>query len=440
MGHDGARRTPKCESVLTIFRLERIKINKATNRPQGSPMQEPSQHKPKLVEDIVKVAVKAPVKVVSEVVDETAGLLKDSGELKVGYGMVTGVLALTLGFLCLLGVLAFWFPQYLTTPELRREYSVPVLRQVLFYALWVAGGLSLSNVVLNKSRPINAAALGFVLVAAALGGSKVPVGDFPDHTPYIGLDWFILDLLGSTLIFVLIEKLFPLYKGQAVFRREWQTDLTHFGVNHFIVGLVLLTVNFLIHRVFGWMVHSSVQEAIDAIAFVPQLLLCILVADFMQYWTHRAYHEVPFLWRFHAVHHSAKTMDWIAGSRMHVLELIFTRVAVLGPLYVLGFDKAVMDAYIIVVGFQAVFNHANVHLPWGPLKYLVVTPDFHHWHHSSEQVALDRNYAAHFAFLDHIFGTVVKTDKAFPEQYGVLGDYMPDGFVRQQAFPFRKQG
>jgi len=278
MGHDGARRTPKCESVLTIFRLERIKINKATNRPQGSPMQEPSQHKPKLVEDIVKVAVKAPVKVVSEVVDETAGLLKDSGELKVGYGMVTGVLALTLGFLCLLGVLAFWFPQYLTTPELRREYSVPVLRQVLFYALWVAGGLSLSNVVLNKSRPINAAALGFVLVAAALGGSKVPVGDFPDHTPYIGLDWFILDLLGSTLIFVLIEKLFPLYKGQAVFRREWQTDLTHFGVNHFIVGLVLLTVNFLIHRVFGWMVHSSVQEAIDAIAFVPQLLLCILVA------------------------------------------------------------------------------------------------------------------------------------------------------------------
>jgi sterol desaturase/sphingolipid hydroxylase (fatty acid hydroxylase superfamily) len=186
-------------------------------------------------------------------------------------------------------------------------------------------------------------------------------------------------------------------------------------------------------------VHHGVQESIDAIAFVPQLLLCILVADFMQYWTHRAYHEVPFLWRFHAVHHSAKTMDWIAGSRMHVLELIFTRVCVLGPLYVLGFDKDVMDAYIIVVGFQAVFNHANVHLPWGPIKYVLVTPDFHHWHHSSDQVALDRNYAAHFAFLDHIFGTVVKARQAFPDNYGVLGDYMPDGFVKQQLFPFRKQ-
>lgn len=397
------------------------------------------QDKGSLVDDIVSAAVVKPVKVVADVVDETTSLLQDSGELKPGYGMVSGVLALSLGFLCVLGVLAFWFPQYLTTPELRREYSVPVLRQILLGAMVLAGGISLANVILGKSRPVNLAALGFVLLAAAMGGSGVPVGDFPDHTPYIGLDWFILDLLGSTLIFVLIEKLFPLYKGQAIFRKEWQTDLIHFGVNHFIVGLVLLTVNFLIYRVFGWMVHNGVQEAITSIAFVPQLLLCILVADFMQYWTHRAYHEVPFLWRFHAVHHSAKTMDWIAGSRMHVLELIFTRVCVLGPLYVLGFEKSVMDAYIIVVGFQAVFNHANVHLPWGPLKYVLVTPDFHHWHHSSDQVALDRNYAAHFAFLDHLFGTVVKADRAFPEKYGVLGDYMPDGFVRQQLFPFRKQ-
>ena len=66
----------------------------------------------------------------------------------------------------------------------------------------------------------------------------MPVHDFQDHTPYIGLDWFILDLLGSTLIFVLIEKLFPLYKGQTVFRKEWQTDMAHFVMNHFIVGLI----------------------------------------------------------------------------------------------------------------------------------------------------------------------------------------------------------
>ncbi|MES2933099.1 MAG: sterol desaturase family protein, partial [Pseudomonadota bacterium] len=139
--------------------------------------------------------------------------------MQVGYGLISGTLAFTLGFLCFLGVLAFHYPQYLTTPELRQQYSVDVLRQVLFYSLLIAGGIALGNVILKKNRSINLAALAWVVAAVALGGSTVPVGDFPDHTPYIGLDWFILDLLGSTFIFVLIEKLFPLYKGQAVFRK-----------------------------------------------------------------------------------------------------------------------------------------------------------------------------------------------------------------------------
>lgn len=392
-----------------------------------------------IADKVLETAMVTPAKLVGEVVSETASLMKESGELRVGYGMVSGIIALTLGILCLLGVIAFHFPEYLTTPQLRKQYSVDLLRQVLFASLVIAGGLSAANIVFNKKRRLNLAASGLVLAAVVLGGSSVPVGDFPDNTPYIGLDWFILDLLGSTLIFVVIEKAFPLYRGQAIFRREWQTDLVHFVINHFLVGLVLLIVNFLIHRVFGWMVRSELQQLVQDIPFLVQLLLCVLVADLMQYFTHRAYHEVPFLWRFHAVHHSAKTMDWIAGSRMHVLELIFTRVAVLGPLYVLGFEKSVMDAYILVVGFQAVFNHANVHLPWGPLKYLVVTPDFHHWHHSSDDVAIDKNYAAHFAFIDYCFGTAVKINQQFPKNYGVVGDYMPEGFIRQQLFPFTRK-
>jgi sterol desaturase/sphingolipid hydroxylase (fatty acid hydroxylase superfamily) len=374
--------------------------------------------------------VKAPV-------EETRELLHRHGELVPGAGKVSSVIALSLGFLALLAVLAFHFPQYLTTPDLRHKYSVDVLRQLLLVALLAAGGMSLGNLVLGRLRNLNLVAFALVLAATALGGSRVPVGSFPDHTPYIGLDWFILDLLGSTLVFVVIEKLFPLYKGQTLFRAEWQTDLKHFAVNHFIVGLALLTVNFLLHHLLGWLVSSRFQQAMQHLPFLPQLLLCVLVADLAQYWTHRAYHEVPLLWRFHAVHHSVKTMDWLAGSRQHMLELIATRVCVLAPLYILGFSEAVMNGYILIVGFQAVFNHANVHLPWGPLKYLIVTPDFHHWHHASDEEAIDRNYAAHYAFLDHLFGTAVKSPKAFPVKYGVVGDYMPDGFVRQQLFPFR---
>lgn len=385
--------------------------------------------KPDLLEKLLERTVKSPV-------EETRELLRSDGALKPGQGTVSSVIALSLGVLCLLAVLAFHFPQYLTTPDLRHTYSVDVLRQLLLIGLLIAGGLSLANVILGRRRQISMVALAFVLLATALGGSRVPVGDFPDHTPYIGLDWFILDLLGSTLVFVAIEKLFPLYKGQAVFRKEWQTDLKHFAVNHFIVGLVLLTVNFLLHHLFGKLLTNSWQQHVQHLSFLPQLLLCILVADLAQYWTHRAYHEVPVLWRLHAVHHSVKTMDWLAGSRQHILELIATRVCVLAPLYVLGFSEGVMNAYIIVVGFQAVFNHANVHLPWGPLRYVLVTPDFHHWHHASDDEAIDRNYAAHYAFLDYLFGTAVTSKKRFPEQYGVVGDYMPDGFIRQQMFPF----
>jgi sterol desaturase/sphingolipid hydroxylase (fatty acid hydroxylase superfamily) len=370
-------------------------------------------------------------------VKRVAEMYTREGHLPRGVGMISGVIAFSLAILCALAVLAFHYPQYLTTPELRAQYSVGFLRELLLVTLIVSGGLSLANIVMGRTRWLSTAALLLVMLAVAGGGSRVPVNpDFPDHTPYIGLDWFILDLLGSTMVFIAIEKLFPLYKGQPVFRNDWQTDFVHFGVNHFLVGLTLLIVNFLIHRFFGWAVYPPLQHAINSLPLVVEALLVLLVADMIQYWTHRAYHEIPFLWRFHAVHHSTKTLDWMAGSRLHLFEVVFTRVSILGPLYVLGFSKGAMDIYIIVVGFQAVFNHANVSLPWGPLRYVLVTPDFHHWHHSSDQAALDRNYAAHFAFIDYAFGTAVKADRRFPERYGVLGDYMPPGYFRQQMFPF----
>ncbi len=368
--------------------------------------------------------------------DKLNALTESHGALKPGRGMVSGVVALALAILCFLGVLAFHFPQYLTTPQLRQSYDVALLRQLLFGALVLAGAISLWNIVFGRVRWLSAAAFALVALSLALGGHKVPVNDFPDGTPYIGLDWFILDLLGSTLIFVFVEKLFALRREQPVFRPEWQTDFHHFIVNHLLVGFVLLAVNLLVHRLFGWAAHDGLRGWVQGLDFWVALFLIVLVADLVQYWTHRAYHEVPLLWRLHAVHHSAKHMDWIAGSRQHVLEIILTRTLVLAPIYVLGFSKEVIDAYIVVVGFQAVFNHANVSVRLGPLRYLIVTPNFHHWHHSQDDEAIDRNYAAHFAFIDHLFGTAVQSGRTWPARYGVQGDYVPDGFWRQCLFPF----
>lgn len=358
------------------------------------------------------------------------------GALSPGRGMLSGVIALSLAVLALLGVIGFHFPAYTSTPELRQLYDVQTLRYVMFGGMVLAGAIALVNVVRGRTRWLAATTLGLLALNLVLGGPNTPIADFPDETPYIGLDFFILDLLGSTLVFVAIEKVIPLRKEQPVFRFEWQNDLTHFFFNHLVVGVTLLITNHVVHATLAWAKSDTLQGFIVHLPFLVQVLLILLVADLVQYWAHRAYHEVPLLWRFHSVHHSARAMDWLAGSRQHILELLATRIFILAPIFLLGFDKRAIDAYVLVVGFQAVFNHCNVDVRLGWLRYVIVTPNFHHWHHSRDTEAIDRNYAAHFAFLDYLFGTAVTADRTWPRHYGVVGDYMPSGFLEQQAFPF----
>ena len=125
--------------------------------------------------DFARRAAAAPVRRAEAVVDETRELLHKSGELSPGKAMVSTAIALSLGFLCLLAVVAFHYPQYLTTPDLRHKYSVDVLRQALLGGLLIAGGLSLANVILGRKRNLNIAAFVMVIAAVALGGSRVPV-------------------------------------------------------------------------------------------------------------------------------------------------------------------------------------------------------------------------------------------------------------------------
>jgi hypothetical protein len=132
--------------------------------------------------------------------DKLNKLSESHGEIKPGRGLASGVVALSLAVLCFLGVLAFHFPQYLTTPELRKSYDLALLRQLLYWALVIAGAVALFNMVFGRVRWLSAGTFVLLGLALALGGHKAEVDpNFPDGTPYIGLDWFILDLLGSTL-------------------------------------------------------------------------------------------------------------------------------------------------------------------------------------------------------------------------------------------------
>ena len=369
-------------------------------------------------------------------------LLQSRGALRPGSGLVTGVIGLILAVLSLLAVLAFHFPEYLTTPEIRRRYDVELLRRVLLGALVLSGSFALFNAVLGRVRWLAGTTFALVLLCAALGGHAVEVDpDFPDHTPYIGLDWLVLDLLGSALLFVFIEKARPLRGEQPVFRDAWQTDLAHFAVIHLLVGLLMAVTNAVAQGLVTWADPESLQAATQRLPFPVALALCVLLADLVQYAVHRSFHEVPWLWRFHAVHHSAKTMDWLAGSRLHLFEVLVTRSLVLAALLMAGFTRGVIDAYVVIVGFHAVLNHANVNLPsrgLGPLRHLIVTPSYHHWHHAREPAALGRNYAAHLPLIDRLFGTQLLNAPPWPERYGVLEDDVPEGFWAQTLHPFRR--
>ena len=98
---------------------------------------------------------------------------------------------------------------------------------------------------------------------------------------------------------------------------------------------------------------------------VVQFVEILVLTDFVQYWVHRAFHRVPLLWRFHRIHHSADVMDWLAGSRLHLVDVAVTRGLTYVPIYVLGFGEPALVAYVAFVSIQATFIHANVRFNFG---------------------------------------------------------------------------
>jgi sterol desaturase/sphingolipid hydroxylase (fatty acid hydroxylase superfamily) len=161
-----------------------------------------------------------------------------------------------------------------------------------------------------------------------------------------------------------------------------------------------------------------------------KLPLVFLVNDFGVYWYHRAAHAHPRLWRFHAVHHSAEHIDWLVNTRAHPVDMVFTRLAGLVPVYLLGLAQATRSgldpavALVMILGtVWSFFIHANVRCRLGPLEWLVSTPAFHHWHHTNDEHR-DRNFAAIFPWLDRLFGTAW-LPRHWPPVYGIDATVAP---------------
>lgn len=362
---------------------------------------------------------------------------EESGRL--GTGWLSGTASVFLGGLGLLAVLVLWFPERLTTPRFRSLYPLPIVRaliQVVIAAGFVTGCLSM---LLRRRKVLGLTGGALSILAALLGGGGVALPESVSSRPTLGLDWFLLNLFLLALLFVPLERFFPRHPEQGTFRLGWTTDTVHFFVSHLLVQVLSFLILLPAVTVSRFWEPTGLAAAVRALPLAVQFLAAILVADLAQYAVHRAFHQVPLLWRFHAVHHSSRDLDWLAGSRLHVVDAVTTRALVLVPLYLLGFAEPALYAYLVFVSFHAVFIHANVRFSFGGLESLVVTPRFHHWHHAAAPEARDRNFAVHLPWLDRLFGTAYFPWKEWPRRYGIAGDPVPEGYLDQLAYPFRSR-
>jgi sterol desaturase/sphingolipid hydroxylase (fatty acid hydroxylase superfamily) len=182
----------------------------------------------------------------------------------------------------------------------------------------------------------------------------------------------------------------------------------------------------------------GLQTFIRSIPIWGQFLIAVFLADLFQHWTHRAHHKSVMLWKFHSIHHSSHAMDWLAGSRTHLVEIFITRAMVMVPLYVCGLSEAALNSYVILVGVQAVAIHANLGINFSPLRYILATPQFHHWHHAKDADYVDANYAVHLPLIDMMFGTYRCPKGKWPDEYGIVSGEPPPSFWNKLLHPFRR--
>lgn len=261
------------------------------------------------------------------------------------------------------------------------------------------------------------------------------------HLQALLIDIFRLSvwLMILVVIFVPLERLFAAHP-QKILRKGIGVDLGYYFLSSLLPALLLSAPIGLL----AWTVHRVIPGSLHVMtASMPiwaRILAGMVAGEIGYYWGHRWSHEIPFLWGFHSIHHSAEHIDFLVNTRAHPVDMVFGRFCALVPLYLLGLGGPVGSAgslvpvIVTLIGTAwGFFIHSNLRWRFGPLEWLISTPAFHHWHHTLNG-PINVNYSSTLPWLDRVFGTHYLPHDAWPDAYGIKAK-LPDSLVGQLAYP-----
>ena len=357
---------------------------------------------------------------------------------KFGSGWISGVIGFIFGVAALLMVVAMRVPGAFSVPQIQSLHQNHWFRLTLFLVLLCAFLASLLSLILRRhlKKILGLTGLIVTMLATLIGGTNPAPVVTGSTSLYFGLDFFVLNVLFTGFLFVPLEQLFP-QNDQTIFRAEYREDLFYYLVSSMLVQILTFLTFLPANMLKATLPLAGVRAWVGALPLVVQFFAIMLLTDLVQYVVHRSFHRYPRLWRFHAVHHSARSMDWIAGARMHFIEILILRSTTVIPMFVLGFHESAINAYVFAVYLSSTFIHSNVNWRFPVVEQIFVTPRFHHWHHGIEPEAIDVNFAVHFTIFDKLFGTHFLPENRWPAGYGIEGHPVPKGYLKQLKYPFR---
>lgn len=233
------------------------------------------------------------------------------------------------------------------------------------------------------------------------------------------------------VIFVPLEKAYPAAR-QPVVHEGSRIDLLFFLGQQLCFGFVILAALAWLRPFAAALPLEDVRGVFQRQPLALRVVEVVMLGDLFAYWGHRAQHRYELLWRFHAVHHSATRLDWLAAHREHPLDGLYTQTLINLPLLVLGFSFRAAAGIVVFRAIWAVLIHANVRLPLGPIGFVFGSPELHHLHHAKHRAAV--NFGNLSPWTDQLFGTHARALSAEQEELG-LREPLRGGYLRMLLEP-----